>query len=849
MKRDLKKRWIWFVAWIPLFIYGTGMGQSISDANIRYQKFNQMRLEGAEESAIYDMLYLCFQDFVAVVEKARPDSPDYIQAKRTLREICPFLQSGAAYYSSRNNQKKALLFAQAFMDIPLLDAFRAETFNRDKGFPTMAYFAASGTYNSGNYAKAIDYFQVYLGTTDNEYRQTVYMYMAKACMNVGDYGLAMQVLEEASNRYPSNFNLLSMAINSCIEQEDEGNLQRFVSKALALRPSDETLLNLQGKLYENRQDFQQALSIYLKLKKSNPGNLEIAQHIALNYYNLGVINHNKATLSASEADKNRYTRLSKEYFASAASFLKVIVDNVPSSVKYMQALATAYGCLGEKENLASVNGKLSALGGEEVSLDASPAMIAYEDKADSPHQGTSSPVDHVSAGYQEETPLYSQYAKDYVEKRIREWQAKDPYETVAEYQNRVTEKSRDAKVKELLKEAEASYIATYTKYLRFNDMILKPYDADHGSFLVESKYGNLIVPVPRENQEAQVFESSWSNMRFEEPRFYINNDRLMLSGLTFVTPIGNRYRYDGNQELGYAETVVDIAFEPIEVNTVSNGKSGSPTIGRREIMVGASKSDVDVDIPQSDEINEDTYALVIANENYSMVSKVPFALNDGQVFVEYCTKTLGIPQKNVLFYQDASYGIMLNAMDRIKRIAAAYDGEVDLLVYYAGHGIPDESSRDAFLLPVDADGKQTKVCYPISELYAGLGATNARSVTVFLDACFSGAKRDGGMVAEARGVAIKPKLAVPQGNTVVFSAVSDDETALPYEEKGHGMFTYFLLKKLQETSGRVSLQDLGEYIGRQVSRESEIVNNKSQTPTISVSATYEGNWQSKKLRP
>ena len=83
--------------------------------------------------------------------------------------------------------------------------------------------------------------------------------------------------------------------------------------------------------------------------------------------------------------------------------------------------------------------------------------------------------------------------------------------------------------------------------------------------------------------------------------------------------------------------------------------------------------------------------------------------------------------------------------------------------------MPAEDQQDAFLLPVDGYGTDG-TGYSVNELYNELGALNAKSVIVLLDACFSGAKRDGGMIASARGVAIKAKQAAPKGNMVVFSA-------------------------------------------------------------------------------
>ena len=232
-----------------------------------------------------------------------------------------------------------------------------------------------------------------------------------------------------------------------------------------------------------------------------------------------------------------------------------------------------------------------------------------------------------------------------------------------------------------------------------------------------------------------------------------------------------------------------------------------------------------------------------------MVSKVPMALNDGETFSRYCEKTLGIPKDNIRFYPDASYGTMLRAMRDIKDISNAYAGQIKVVFYYAGHGIPNEATKDAFLLPIDADGQQTEGCYSLNKLYTELGGLNANYVVVFLDACFSGAQRDGGMLASARGVALKAKKEDPKGNMVIFSAASGDETAFPYKDKGHGLFTYFLLKKLQESKGNTTLEELGSYLTEKVKQQSVVVNRKVQTPTVSPSATLSNSWKELKLKP
>ena len=119
---------------------------------------------------------------------------------------------------------------------------------------------------------------------------------------------------------------------------------------------------------------------------------------------------------------------------------------------------------------------------------------------------------------------------------------------------------------------------------------------------------------------------------------------------------------------------------------------------------------------------------------------------------------------------------------------------------------------------------------------------------VFLDACFSGGNRSGGMLTAARGVAIKPKQTSPKGNMFTLSAASGQETAMPYKEKNHGLFTYYLLKKLQESKGNVTLKELSDYVIDNVRRQATIVNKKPQTPQVSTSGNMAVEWTKRKIR-
>lgn len=257
---------------------------------------------------------------------------------------------------------------------------------------------------------------------------------------------------------------------------------------------------------------------------------------------------------------------------------------------------------------------------------------------------------------------------------------------------------------------------------------------------------------------------------------------------------------------------------------------------------GETTSDVDESIPTTSDKDNDCFAVVISNENYMRESKVPFAINDGRTFTEYCNKTLGIPTSNIHFVTNATYNNIRYEINWLRNVIKAYNGKAKVIFYYAGHGIPDEQNKNAYLLPVDGYGTDVVTGYALSNLYKELSELPSQSVTVFLDACFSGTKREGDMLSSARGVAIKVKQTEPTGNLVVFSAAQGDETAYPYKEKGHGMFTYYLLKKLQETKGNVTLEQLGDYIKDKVSKKSIVINGKPQTPTIIPAKSISTNW-------
>jgi hypothetical protein len=331
------------------------------------------------------------------------------------------------------------------------------------------------------------------------------------------------------------------------------------------------------------------------------------------------------------------------------------------------------------------------------------------------------------------------------------------------------------------------------------------------------------------------------------------------------------YRYFINSEFASNQLTFNITFtekhgkygvsqsKSVEINKVLQEEGYIRTVAQTNDNLNNQKvviedipdfvSDVDQNIPVNTIVNDRTFAVIIGNEVYSKEIKVKYALNDARVFKQYALKTLGIPSKNITYIENATFGQMLDALKWINDVIKAYNGQAKVIFYYAGHGMPDEQTRSSYLLPVDGNAQNAATAVKLADVYSKLTEYSSVSLNVFLDACFSGAARDqNSMLADGRGVKLTPNSDLLTGNLVVLSASSGNETAYPYAEKQHGLFTYYLLKKLKDSKGNATLRDLSDYIITNVTQQSVVINKKPQTPQVNYSIDIQNKWQSNTLK-
>ncbi len=279
-----------------------------------------------------------------------------------------------------------------------------------------------------------------------------------------------------------------------------------------------------------------------------------------------------------------------------------------------------------------------------------------------------------------------------------------------------------------------------------------------------------------------------------------------------------------------------------------NGKFASKTINiERQSII----SDIDTDIPTTGAKNPNTYALVIGNENYlGTISRVPYAKNDATIFKEYLIKTLGVPQKNITLLTDATATNMAGEIKNFKD-RQELEPDAEFIFYYSGHGSNDEKTKIAYLLPIDLENNVlSKFAVSTSELYTDLTTHPTARVTVFLDACFSGLGREQNIEKGSRVIGGREaKSNNLKGNLVVFSAASKEQQAFPHKEKKHGLFTYCLLKILQESEGNITYKELEKKLFKKVGTERlNCKITKKQTPEVNTSPEIKNVWENWKLK-
>lgn len=289
--------------------------------------------------------------------------------------------------------------------------------------------------------------------------------------------------------------------------------------------------------------------------------------------------------------------------------------------------------------------------------------------------------------------------------------------------------------------------------------------------------------------------------------------------------------------------------------TVSSIKHNIPPANQRKQLTNvktANYSQVVSNFPAIEPINKNAkiirkndIAVIIGNKNYKEgVPPVAYGLRDADAVKAMLINDLGFSLENIIDVRDAGQGAMRNVFGsetsekgKIWRYADP-EGNSKIFVYYSGHGAPEISSKKAYLVPVDADPNSLEISgYPLHLMYSNLKKIPSKSVTVVLDACFSGDSSNGMLIKSASPLVVGAAPQVDAKNFTVISASNGSQLASWDDRQGHGIFTKHVLKGLKGAADengdkKITAGELHAYVKGVVRKDARRNHGRDQTPTL-----------------
>lgn len=252
--------------------------------------------------------------------------------------------------------------------------------------------------------------------------------------------------------------------------------------------------------------------------------------------------------------------------------------------------------------------------------------------------------------------------------------------------------------------------------------------------------------------------------------------------------------------------------------------------------------------PRTGLVNPTAVAVVIGNSKYQRpeVPGVNYAGRDADAMRRFLVETFGFKEDNIIFEENATY----TTMQRIFGTRDDHRGQLfgylrpgtpsDVFVFYSGHGAPDPGSGSAYLVPADADPQAIRLTgFPVRQLYFNLAQLPARSITVVLDACFSGLADRGSLLQGVSPLTLRvenPVLAAE--NAVVLTASQASEVSGWYDQQQHGLYTYVLLNTIAQRfqagvpAALPTAREINAAVSEEVLRLSRRLRQRDQNPQV-----------------
>jgi Skp family chaperone for outer membrane proteins len=235
----------------------------------------------------------------------------------------------------------------------------------------------------------------------------------------------------------------------------------------------------------------------------------------------------------------------------------------------------------------------------------------------------------------------------------------------------------------------------------------------------------------------------------------------------------------------------------------------------------------------------DAVAIIIGIEKYRSVGSAAFADKDARLFYDYARRALGVRPENIKLLLDEKADaaeILLTFRNWLP--TRVKTNSTHVYVFYSGHGLPSEDGNSLYFLPHEArTDLLERTAISQNELVAAIQKSSPKSVTMFIDSCYSGQSRTGEtLLASARPISVKAKQSSFPKNFTVISASAPDQYSFSSPELKHGIFSYYLMRGMEgeadgNKDGQITVAEMQSYLSEKVTRRAMGM-NRTQQPQV-----------------
>ncbi|MCK5148356.1 caspase family protein [bacterium] len=291
-----------------------------------------------------------------------------------------------------------------------------------------------------------------------------------------------------------------------------------------------------------------------------------------------------------------------------------------------------------------------------------------------------------------------------------------------------------------------------------------------------------------------------------------------------------------------------LIYEVVAIDTKTGNKS-SPVEVQFSIAGKGSKDiepvfvDVDLAVPRVYVSNKNGVAVIIGNQEYVHrdIPNVDFAIKDAVSMKTYLINMLGYREENIIYVENAQktdfesiFGTQAEYQGKLYNYVKSNESEV--FIYYSGHGAPDLSNKKAYFIPSNSDPNYVKIYgYALDVFYRNIDKIPAKSVTVVLDACFSGGSQQGMLIKNASPMYIDVDMPVYSNKLNLLTSAAGDQISSWYPKANHSLFTYYLMRAIRGEADsnkdrKITFKEVHMYLKDHVPYMARRMYGREQTP-------------------